>query len=171
MFRSLFARLTGEQKRGGPLFRLAVAEARRPHWFVEGGVPDTVNGRFATLATVAALIIVRLEQAGDEGEEASVALTERLVETLDAEVREMGVSDPGIGKQVRKLIGSVAARVGRWRTVTSSDAGWADGVRKSLYLGEPATADAVACSEDAVKAFWARLCSSSLDRLIEGNLA
>jgi len=170
MFRSLFARLTGEPKRGEALFRLAVAEARQAHWFVQGGVPDTVNGRFAVLATVAALMIVRLEQAGARGEEASVALTERLVEALDAEVREMGVSDPGIGKQVRKLVGSVAARVGRLRAVTKGDAGWTDEIRKSLYLDEPADGDAAAHSEQALNGFWSRLCASGPEDLIEGNL-
>ena len=170
MFRSLFARLTGEPKRGEALFRLAVAEARQPHWFVQGGVPDTVNGRFAVLATIAALTIVRLEQAGARGEEASVALTERLVEALDAEVREMGVSDPAIGKQVRKLVGSVAARVGRLHALTKTDAGWTDEIRKSLYLDEPEEADAAVHSEQALKGFWLRLCACGVDELIEGNL-
>ena len=44
MIRALFARLTGEPKRGQSLFGLAVAEARRTHWFVDGEVPDTSTG-------------------------------------------------------------------------------------------------------------------------------
>ena len=170
MFRSLFARLTGAPKRGEALFGLAVAQARQPHWFIDGRVPDTVNGRFAVLATVTALIIVRLEQAGNEGEEASVALTERFVETLDAEVREMGVSDPGIGKQVRKLVGALASRVGRWRKVTLSRDGWPAEIRHGLYLEEPTGDDALAHSESALKELWSRLCASGLDDLLKGQL-
>ena len=89
MIRSLFARLTGEPTRGQPLFDLAVREARKPYWFVEGQVPDTLNGRFGVLATVVALTMVRLEREGAAGEQAGVALTERLVESLDTEIREM----------------------------------------------------------------------------------
>src|SRR5688500_16428279 len=83
MFRALFARLTGEPKRGQGLFGLAVGEARQTHWFAAGEVPDTVNGRFAVLATIIALITVRLERDGENGRRESAALTERLVETLD----------------------------------------------------------------------------------------
>ena len=39
--------------------------------------------------------------------QATVALTERLVESMDAEIREMGFGDPTLGKQVRKLVGAV----------------------------------------------------------------
>ena len=72
MFRALFAALTAGPRRGQDLFELAVAEARRPDWFVEGEVPDTVNGRFAVLATIIALLSVRLEAAGPEGAQAIV---------------------------------------------------------------------------------------------------
>ena len=85
MIRSLFARLTGEPRRGQALFDVAVTEARRPQWFLQGEVPDTLNGRFAVLATITALIMVRLERDGPAGEQTSVALTERLVESLDTE--------------------------------------------------------------------------------------
>src|SRR5919106_4077544 len=121
MIRALFARLTGEPRRGQALFELAVAEAHRPHWFVEGEVPDTVNGRFAVLATIIALITIRLEREGDAGRQATVALTERLVESLDAEIREMGLGDPTLGKQVRKLVGAVSGRVERWRALVDSE--------------------------------------------------
>ena len=99
MIRGLFARLTGEPMRGEAMFDLVVGEARRPHWFVEGRVPDTVNGRFAVLATIVALTMLRLEGEGAAGEQASIALTERLVESLDTEIREMGVGDPTLGRE------------------------------------------------------------------------
>ena len=67
MIRALFARLTGGPSRGQALFDLAVAEARHVHWFIEGELPDTVNGRFAVLATIVALLTVRLERDGEEG--------------------------------------------------------------------------------------------------------
>jgi cytochrome b pre-mRNA-processing protein 3 len=170
MIRALFARLTGEPKRGQALFDLAVAEARRPHWFVEGEVPDTVNGRFAVLATVIALITIRLEREGDAGRQATVALTERLVESLDAEIREMGLGDPTLGKQVRRLVGALAGRVERWRALVDSKNGWADEVRRSLYLDESAKPDAVAYSESVLRQLWQRLGDSSIEDLADGRM-
>ena len=170
MFRSLFARLTGGPKRGQALFGLAVEEARQTHWFLEGQVPDTVNGRFAVLATIVALITVRLEREGDAGRETTVALTERLVETLDAEIREMGLGDPTLGKQVRKLVGAVAGRVERWRAILAADESWTVEVRRSVYSEEDASADAVAHTESRLKALWRQLEGTSLDDLAEGKL-
>lgn len=170
MIRSLFARLTGEPARGRALFDLAVGEARRPHWFVEGQVPDTVNGRFAVLATIVALITVRLEGEGTDGERASVALTERLVESLDTEIREMGLGDPTLGKQVRKLVGAVSGRVGRWRGLLDSDESWSDEIGRSLYLDEPVEATAIAHSERELRRLWQGLADASLEQLEDGRM-
>lgn len=170
MFRALFAALTGGPKRGQELFDLALAEAGRPDWFIAGEVPDTVNGRFAVLATVIALITVRLEREGQQGQRGSIALTERLVETLDAEIREMGVGDPTLGKQVRKLVGAVGGRVERWRALVGTNDSWAPEVRRSLYLDEQVDDDAVAYSESALRAFWKQLGDSDLEQIAEGRI-
>ena len=169
MFRVLFARLTGGPKRGRDLFGLAVEEARQLHWFVEGEVPDTVNGRFAVLATIVALVTVRLERDGEDGRQESAALTERLVETLDAEIREMGLGDPTLGKQVRKLIGAVAGRVERWRLLAASDEPWTEEVKRSVYGDEAAAPGAVAHTGTGLRGLWQRLDRSSLQELVEGK--
>src|SRR5205085_4234572 len=79
MLSFLFRGLTAQPARGAALFDAVTAEARRRCWYVEGEVPDTLDGRFGVLATVAALVLVRLEREGEAGNEASVALTERFV--------------------------------------------------------------------------------------------
>jgi hypothetical protein len=98
MLGNLFRRLTSEPKRGQALFDTVVAEARRPHWYIAGEVADTIDGRFSVLATVAALAIVRLEQGGDALGALSVRLTERFIESMDSEHRELGLNDPGLGR-------------------------------------------------------------------------
>ena len=170
MLRSLFARLTGEPRRGQALYDLAVGEARRPHWFVEGQVPDTLNGRFAVLATIVALLSVRFEREGSDGRQASVALTERLVESLDTEIREIGLGDPTLGKQVRKLVGAVSGRVERWRTLVDSDVAWTEEVQRSLYLEEGTEAEAVSHSEVELHRLWNRLMGTSMEQLADGRI-
>ena len=165
----LFARLTGGSKRGALLFESAVAEARQPHWFIEGAVPDTVEGRFAALATVVALLIVRLEQEGAQGETSSVALTERFVESMDAEIRQMGVSDPGLGKQVRSLTGALAARVERWRSAVADETQWTEAVIRSLYRDIPPQADALEHGEAQLHDLWSRLERNSVEDIAEGR--
>ena len=86
----LFRRLTATAPRGAALFDAVTGIAREPHWYVEGQVPDTIDGRFAVLSTIIALILVRLEADGDKGELVSVGLTERFIEVMEAEHRQLG---------------------------------------------------------------------------------
>src|SRR5260221_10219896 len=129
--------LTAERARGAALFAAATAEARRPTWYLEGGVPDTLDGRFAVLATVAALLMVRLEREGGAGDAESVALTERFVEVMESEHRELGLGDPTLGKTVRKLVAMLARRTELWR---GANGHWIEATRESLYKGEVAEA-------------------------------
>jgi cytochrome b pre-mRNA-processing protein 3 len=136
---------------------------------VEGAVPDTIDGRFAMLATVIALAIVRLEQLGEEGGAASVALTERFVEVMESEHREIGLGDPKLGRTVRKLVGSLSRRVASWRAATAGDFEWSEAARESLYKGE-APPNALVHSSAALQHLWTALRSAELNTLLDGRL-
>lgn len=168
MLRRMIARLTGDPHRGSAMFARAVKVARTPHWYVEGGVPDTPEGRFSVLSTVAALIILRLEQFGAPGEMASVALTERFVEAMDAEVREMGVSDPAIGKQVRSLVGALSSRLSTWRGVAEGG-DWTKAVVESLYRGSAPPDPALRHGKAETRQIWSRLQRADLEKIEEGD--
>jgi cytochrome b pre-mRNA-processing protein 3 len=166
----LFPRLTPAKNRGAALFDALVVEARQPHWFVEGQVPDTIDGRFAILATIIAMTTVRLERGGDAARKAAVALTERLVEAMDAEHRQLGIGDPTVGKTVRKLIGALDRRVGLWRRTLLVDDGWEDAVRASLVSNSTLSAVALVHCEAALRGVWARLEAAPDDALVAGRL-
>ena len=170
MLRFLFPRLTADPTRGSDLFGWAVGEARAPHWYVAGAVPDTVDGRFAMLATVLALVMVRLERDGEPGDSASAALTERFIEAMKAEHREMGLGDPTLGRTVRKLVGALARRVEQWRAAIPQDS-WPDAARASVY-GEPGGSDAaLAHTAAALRALWGRLDVTPVADLAAGRIA
>lgn len=169
MIRGLFARLTADPQRSAALFGSLVAIARQPHWYVEGEVPDTLDGRFAVIATVVALASVRLDQGGEKAREASVALTERFIEAMDVEHREMGLGDPTLGKTVRKLVGRLAKRVERWReAVEGGD--WAGATARSLYKDSAAGEGALGHSRAALSALWRTLEGASDADLIAGRI-
>jgi cytochrome b pre-mRNA-processing protein 3 len=165
----LFRRLTTEPQRGAVLFRAVTALAREPHWYVEGKVHDTLDGRFAVLATITALVLVRLERDGDDGDAASVALTERFIEVMESEHRELGLGDPTLGKTVRKLVGSLARRVELWRSAVVEKTDWPEAARKSLYKSN-ASPDAIRHSAEATERLWARLLRARLADLDQGDI-
>jgi cytochrome b pre-mRNA-processing protein 3 len=167
MLSFLFRGLTAEPARGAALFDVVTAEARRPSWYREGEVPDTLDGRFAVLATICALVLARLEGEGEAGNAASVALTERFIEVMDSEHRELGLGDPTLGKTVRKLVGMLARRTELWR---AADGQWIEATRESLYKDEVAEAS-LEHNAAALHDFARRLDSTPLGELEQGRIA
>lgn len=169
MLSFLFRGLTAEPARGAALFETLTTEARRAHWYVEGAVPDTLDGRFLVLATVTALALARLEREEEgEGSRAAVALTERFVEVMESEHRELGLGDPTLGRTVRKLVGMLAKRTELWRDVGVEN--WTETTRKSLYKGEVAP-EALEHSAGALRQLSARLDATPGSGLERGNLS
>jgi cytochrome b pre-mRNA-processing protein 3 len=167
MLSILFPRLTSsDASRGSALFAALLGEARQPHWYVEGQIADTLDGRFAVLATMAALATVRLERGGEGARMESVPLAERFAEAMDVEHRELGIGDPTLGKKVRKLVGALARRVELWRDAVDGDH-WDDAVAASLNAVD---ADALAHCEAALREVWAKLEAASDEALGEGRI-
>jgi cytochrome b pre-mRNA-processing protein 3 len=165
----LFRTLTADSQRGAPLFDALTAKAREKHWYVEGTVPDTIDGRFAVLATLAAMVLVRLEQLGEEGNAAAVALSERFIEVMESEHRELGIGDPTLGRTVRKLVSSLAKRTELWRGALTGDREWNEASRESLYR-EGVSPEALRHSAEALKSFWHKLQGAGVDSLQDGKL-
>lgn len=169
MLSFLFRRLTAEGASGAALFQALTAEARQPRWYVEGKVSDTLDGRFALLATVTALTLVRLERDEEAGNQASVALTERFVEVMESEHRELGLGDPTLGKVVRKLVGMLARRTELWRAAVAREADWVETSRESVYK-EEVPEEAVAKVAQGLQRLWERLDRATLDDLERGKI-
>jgi len=163
----LFRGLTAQPARGEALFAAVTAEARRRSWYVDGAVPDTLDGRFAVLATIMALVLVRLEREGERGHAASVALTERFIQVMESEHRELGLGDPTLGKTVRKLVGMLARRTELWRDASGD---WTQASRESLCRGDVAEAP-LQHSAAALGEFARRLGATALGDLEQGKIA
>ena len=169
MLRLLFPRLTAEPAPGADLFRSVSERAREQHWYLAGGVADTVDGRFAMLATVMALAMVRLERDGNAGDQMSVALTERFIEVMESEHREMGLGDPKLGRVVRKLVGSLARRVEAWRAAIDGHS-WDAAVSDSVFGAMQPAAKAFAHTATQLRDLWIQLESAPLDAISKGRL-
>lgn len=128
-----------------PLWHRVVAIAREPEWYAQGGIADTVPGRFDAITMVLAAVLVRMER-----EEAlippSVLLTELFVEDMDGQLRESGVGDMIVGKHIGKLMGTMGGRLGAYRDALASDdaAALADAVTRNVSLRDGADPTAVA---------------------------
>ena len=118
-----------------PLYSQIVAQARQPHWYLEGAVPDTVNGRFEMVSALLALVLIRLENEPAQAQ-AMAYLTEIFVDDMDAQLREFGVGDMVVGKRIGKLLGAFGGRLGAYREALADSAAadmLADALRRNLY--------------------------------------
>jgi cytochrome b pre-mRNA-processing protein 3 len=117
------------------------------------------------------LFVVRLESGSGEGDAASAALTERFIESMDSEHRELGLNDPGLGRRVRKLVGALERRVDEWRDAIHGERDWDEAVVSTLYRSEPPRDQALEHSSRAIRELWERLSKASQQEVLAGAVA
>lgn len=156
---------------GSALYNAVVARGREPHWYLAGGVPDTVEGRFDTIASVLAVVLLRLE-IDPEAAQANAWLAERFIADMDEQMREMGLGDVVVGKQVGKLMGLLGGRLGAYRDgLASADpAAFEEALVRNLYRGERPAAVALTHSARALRRLHERLMEVPLDALLAGRM-
>jgi cytochrome b pre-mRNA-processing protein 3 len=153
-----------------PLYEAAVAAARDARWYREGGVPDTIDGRFDMLASVVALILIRLEEAGDEGRAPAVLFAETFIDDMDGTLRELGVGDVVVGKRVGKMMGALGGRAGAFRRGLGGEEDFTAAVRRNIFRDEPPSDEAVEFVASRLRQFDSRLREAALEQLLAGKL-
>ena len=169
--RAWLSRWVSNPRQSSPLYERVVTEARRPHWYVEGAVLDTIDGRFAVLATLLALTSIRIEGGDEAAQRAGIELTERFIADMDAEIRQLGIGDPTIGKQVGAMVGALGGRIGAWRRALSGEENWDEVTVRSLYRGQAPNQAALAHGAAALRTFWDGLSRAGEAALAAGAIA
>jgi len=169
----LLNRLFGRRDRGGQaeLYAEVVQLGRAPHWYVDGGVPDTLDGRFDAIAAVLSVVLVRLER-----EPAAVAgstrLAERFIDDMDAQLRQIGIGDLVVGKQVGRAVSMLGGRLGAFRDGLGGDAAALNGaIARNVYRGDPPSNAALAHVRRELTGLRDRLDALSSDAILAGRLA
>lgn len=151
-----------------PLYHAVVAEGRQPHWYMEGAVPDTLDGRFDMIVAVLAQALMRLEQQGATQE--SVWLTELFVDDMDGQLRQEGIGDVVVGKHIGRMMSALGGRISAYRAALAGEADMADALRRNLYRGAPVSDAALAHVEGALRERWTRLGCLTRDAMLAGDL-
>jgi cytochrome b pre-mRNA-processing protein 3 len=116
-----------------------VSQARSARFYRELGVPDTPEGRFEIIGLHAALLMRRLKTEGGAGRALGQALFDLMFADMDASLRELGVGDLSVGKQVKRLAGQFYARLAALERVHGgADAGLLGPIlRANVWQGGP----------------------------------
>ncbi len=130
------------------LYGAVVSEARRPHYYVEGGVPDSLDGRFDMIVLVLSLLLLRLEEvaggnARHPAAQLSADLADRFITDMEGNLRQDGIGDQVIPKHMGRMMAALGGRLGAYRGARGDQAAMVEALRRNLYRGEP-VADAAA---------------------------
>lgn len=155
---------------GDALYRAVVAEARRPDWYRAGGVPDSVDGRFDMVALVLSLVLRRLD--ADGAHQLAADVTDRFIADMDGSLRQMGVGDQVVGKEVGRMVSALGGRLGAYREALAADAApdaLGAALARNLYRGE-SDDTAVGWTAGEVRGLAARLAALPARDVAEGRL-
>ncbi|MFN3388247.1 MAG: ubiquinol-cytochrome C chaperone family protein [Allosphingosinicella sp.] len=152
-----------------PLYDAVVAAGRRPFWYREGGIEDTMDGRFDAVSAVLAMVLIRLEEEGDRAKRESVLLTELFIDDMDGTLRQIGIGDVVVGKHVGKLVGALGGRLGAFRAGLK-DEGLQAAVRRNVFREAPPSEEAVALVTARLRGFHEALAAVPLADLLAGRL-
>ncbi len=108
-----------------------IERAREPAFFVQFGVPDTMDGRFDLLALHAWLALDRVETDPPLRQ----ALIDEIFLSFEEALRALGTGDAGMNRRLKTMAGAFYGRLQAYREAGGAEA-LADAIHRNLYRGK-----------------------------------
>jgi cytochrome b pre-mRNA-processing protein 3 len=123
------------------LYGAIVAQARRPVFYRDLGVPDTVNGRFDMIVLHLALFLDRMESDARH-RDIGQRVFDLFCAEMDGHLRETGVGDLTVPKRMKEIGESFYGRRQAYRAALAlpDDGALQAAVRRNVYGGADAGA-------------------------------
>lgn len=142
MILGLFTKRSSEPEIAAERVYAAIAAAaRRPAFYRDLGVPDTLPGRFELLVLHASLVTRRLGREADPRAKAlSQGVFDAMIRALDANLREIGVGDVTVPKRMKAMARSFfdGAKTYDAALDAKDEAALAEALARIVYAGAAA---------------------------------
>jgi len=112
-----------------------VSQSRKPFFYTDCGVPDSLDGRFEILVLHVFLTLRSLKERGSQ-KALSRRLLECLFDDMDRSLREMGVGDMGVGKRVKTMSKAAYGRLEAYTAAYNDEAALREALIRNVYRGE-----------------------------------
>lgn len=137
---SVLSRIIGRKSAAEPdlrsLWHDVVKVSREPEWYTQGGVADTVDGRVDMITIIMAFVLLRMERS-EVIAPLTARLTEHFIADMDRQLRDRGVGDLMVGKNIGKLMEVLGGRMGTLRRhMDDSDAKLAEILARNVALAD-----------------------------------
>lgn len=103
------------------LYGHAVKQSRRPEFYTNLGVPDTLDGRFDMVALHVFLLLHRLRCEGAVTRRLAQCLFDTMFNDMDYNLRELGVGDLGVGRRVKSMAKALYGRIAAYEAGLAAD--------------------------------------------------
>jgi len=167
----LFRKRSPDQAAAQALYESAVDQARRPEFYSDLGVPDSLDGRFEMIVLHVFLVLHRLKGVRSGVNDLSQALYDTLFADMDRSVREMGAGDLGVAPRVKKMVQGFGGRVQAYdEALEKDDAALRDAIERNIYGTVEADREALGRMADYVHAQVDALRRQDVAQLSAGNV-
>jgi cytochrome b pre-mRNA-processing protein 3 len=125
------------------LYGAIVAQARDARFYARYGVPDTVLGRFDMIVLHVALLLRRLRDGDKRQRALAQGVFDAFCRDMDHNLREMGISDPGVPRQMRRVGEAFYGRAQAYdAALAGSEEALTEALARNVYAGvaEPVVA-------------------------------
>lgn len=113
-----------------------VQASRNPLFYEDYNVPDTLDGRFEMILVH---MMFELESIKPQDTKGSLrrALAEAFFDDMDRSLREIGVSDTGVGRRVKKMVEAFYGRIDAYEKAILADDTDAlkEAITRNIYTG------------------------------------
>jgi len=153
------------------LYGAIVAQARTPVFYLDFGVPDTVEGRFDLLVLHMHLANTRLVEAGEAGVAVGQEVLDHFFEDMDGSLRELGIGDLTVPKKMRTLAEAYLGRSATYgAAIEKGDAAaLAQAISRNILGSSEAEANARALADYVLRVSSALRAQPS-DKLLAGEI-
>ena len=104
------------------IYDRVLAQSRQPAFYGESRFADTYDGRIYVLTVHIAALLSALNRFGEQGERLGQALFDVMKDDFEIALREEGLSDAGVAKRIKPMIGLFYTRVKRYAEALRGDA-------------------------------------------------
>jgi cytochrome b pre-mRNA-processing protein 3 len=99
----VISRIRSPRLAAANLYTAAVEAARRPVFYRDLDVPDSIEGRYEMIVLHVVLMLRRLRAADGKQARLAQAIVDYMASDLDRSIREIGVGDMSVGKFMKRL--------------------------------------------------------------------
>jgi cytochrome b pre-mRNA-processing protein 3 len=150
----------------------AVADAsRRPEFYRDLGVPDTVEGRFEMLTLHAHLAVRRLRALPDPASDLAQDLVDTIFAHFDAALRELGVGDISVPKRMKTMASAFLGRSKAYEEALSTGSGLTTVLSRNVFGNAPGHAQAPESLNAYVVSAISCMDGLGLEDFVEGRIA